>query len=215
MKRRGHLFERVADFSMLRRSAIAAAKGKRLSPPAAQFMVDLERECLRLESELQAEEWRPGPFRCFRIYDRKPRLISAAPFRDRVVHHAVSAVMEPSLEAYAVSASYACRKGKGTHAALRKAREHCRSGVYFLKLDVRKYFPSVDHRVLEELLVRRFKDRRLLDLLRLIVRHGPPGSPNGRGLPIGNLTSQHFANLYLGRLDHFVKEELRIRRYLR
>ena len=215
MKRIGHLFESVAEFGALRRSAIAAAKGKRLSAPAAAFMVDLESECLRLERELLAQRWRPGPFRCFLIYDRKPRVISAAPFRDRVVHHAVSAAMEPCLEAYAVPASYACRKGKGNHAAVRRAREHCRGGGFFLRLDVRKYFPSVDHEVLERMLVRRFKDPRFLDLLRLIVRHGPPGSEPGRGMPIGNLTSQHFANLYLGRLDHFVKEELRVRRYLR
>lgn len=215
MRREGHLFEQVADFATLRRAAKAASKGKRLSNPAAEFMLGLESHCLDLERQLSRQTWRPGPFHDFLIYDRKPRIISAAPFADRVVHHAVSAVIEPSLERHNIFDCYACRKGKGTHAALERARHFCRARGYFLKLDISRYFHSVDHEILLNMLRRRFKDRRLLDLLELIVRHAPPDCKEGRGLAIGNLTSQHFANFYLAAHDHFVKEELRVKRYLR
>ena len=126
MRRAGHLFEQVADFHALRTAAVRAARGKRRQPEAAAFLADLEPEVLRLQRELLAGAWRPGPYRTFAITDPKPRTISAAPFRDRVVHHALCAALEPVFERYAVFDSYACRPGKGTLAALRRAQAHAR-----------------------------------------------------------------------------------------
>jgi len=215
VKRSGHLFEQVASFGGLRRAARRAACGKRLSSQAAAFLCDLEREVLRLQRELLEGTYRPGPYRTFAIVDPKRRTISAAPFRDRVVHHALCAAMEPTLERYAIADSYACRTGKGTLAALHRARHYTRRHAWFLKLDVRRYFESADHSVLRALLHRLFKDQRLLGLADLVIGAGAPGSPPGKGLPIGNLTSQHFANLYLGPLDHRIKETLYIPAYCR
>ena len=215
MKRAGHLFEQVTSFEALRRAARRAARGKRPSTAASAFLFELETEVLRLQRDLTEGSYRPGPYRTFSIVDPKPRTISAAPFRDRVVHHALCAAMEPVLERYAIGDSYACRTGKGTLAALHRARYFARRHAWFLKLDVRRYFESADHWVLRELLRRLFKDRRLLELADLVISAGAPGSPPGKGLPIGNLTSQHFANLYLGPLDHRIKETLRIPAYCR
>jgi RNA-directed DNA polymerase len=172
----------------------------------------------------------PFPYRVFSIYERKPRIIAAAPFRDRVVHHAVMNVIEPPLDGTFIHDSYACRPGKGTHAAVDRYQGWACRYSYALKMDVRQYFPSVDHDLLKEKLRRRIKDRRVLQLLDQIIGSGPSGraapvyfpgdnlfTPLERrtGIPIGNLTSQFFANLYLDGLDHHIKEVLRVRAYLR
>lgn len=215
MKRVGHLFGAVSDFHALCRAARRAARGKRLTAEGAAFLFDLEPEVLRLQRELTDGTWRTGPYRTFPVVDPKPRTISAAPFRDRVVHHALCAAVEPVFERYAIPDSYACRRGKGLAAALRRAQDFARRWTWFLALDVRKFFETIDHAVLAGLLRRLVKDRAVLDLFDRVVAAGAPGSPAGRGLPIGNLTSQHLANLYLGPLDHLVKERLRVRGYLR
>lgn len=215
MKRIGGLFEHAIDFGNLRACARRAARGKTARAEVAGFLMDLETEVLRLQRELRDREYRPGPYRTFWVRDPKPRTISAAPFRDRVVHHAVCAALEPVLERYSICHSYACRKGKGTLAALGHARAIARRYPYFLKIDVRRFYETVDHGVLRALLRRRIKDRRLLALLDVIIDAGAPGSEPGKGLPIGNLTSQHLANLYLGALDHHIKERLRVRGYCR
>ena len=190
MKRTGYLFEKVADFGALRQAAYRAAKGKRLSREGAEFMVHLESEVLRLEKELEEGTYKPGSYRTFTIYERKPRRICAAPFRDRVVHHALCAALEPSLESYAIFDSYACRPGKGSHQALQRVRYFSRREDYFLKTDIARYFDTINHNILKGLLQRRFKDGRLLALLEQIIDHGPPGMEPGKALPIGNLTSQ-------------------------
>ena len=203
------------DFGALCDAARRAALGKRRQPNVARFLMDLEPELLRLRRELVAGAWRPGRYRVFSVRDPKPRTICAAPFRDRVVHHALCAVLEPVFERYAIYDSYACRPGKGTLAALRRAQRHARRHAYFAKLDVRRYFQSVDHAVLRALLRRLIADRRVLGVLDAVLDGGAPGSPPGSGLPIGNLTSQHLANLYLGPLDHHVKEVVRVPGYCR
>ena len=136
-----------------------------------------------------------------------------APLRDRVAYHAVCNICAPVFERYQIDQSCACRKGKGQSEAIRLASAYTRSNSWYLKLDVRKYFDSVSHDVLKGLLSRLFKDRRLLDLLGSLIDlyHTEPG----RGIPIGSLTSQFFANHYLGILDHHIKEELRCRAYVR
>ena len=215
MKRVGQLFESVVDFHALSAAARRAARGKRLSAEAGRFLLDLETEVLRLERDLREGTYRPQPYRTFPIVDPKPRTISAAAFRDRVVHHALSAALEPVLERYAVDDSYACRRGKGGLAAIRRVQTFTRKFPRFLKLDVRRFFETCDHAALKALLLRLLKDRRVLELCDRFIDAGAPGSPPGTGLPIGNLTSQHFANLYLGPLDHFIKEDLRIPGYVR
>jgi retron-type reverse transcriptase len=193
------------------------------------FAFHLESELLKLQQELSSETYVPGPYRQFHVYESKKRLISAAPFRDRVVHHAICNVIEPIFEATFIYDSYACRVGKGTHAAVRRFREFLKESRYVLKCDVARYFPSIDHQILLELLGRKIADERVIQLLSVIIKHSPlekhepvwfPGDDllaplRPHGLPIGNQTSQFFANVYLNPFDHFVKEILREKYYLR
>lgn len=215
MKRAGNLFERAADFHALCAAARRASRGKGRTQSASSFLFHLETEVLKLQREIQDGSYRPRPYRTFTVADPKPRTISAADFRDRVAHHALCAVLEPLFERAAIFDSYACRPGKGSHAAVRRAQAFTRRFKYFLKLDVRKFFENADHAELKAGLRRLVKDARLLALADRIIDHGAPGSPPGKGLPIGNLTSQHFANHYLSPLDHFIKERLRVPGYLR
>jgi hypothetical protein len=215
MKRQAGLFEPITRFDNLLLAARKAAQGKRDKPSVACFEFHLEPELLRLQEELENGRYRPGSFFTFEIRDPKRRRICAAPYRDRVVHHALCNVLEPVFERRLIFDTYACRPGKGTHAAIARAQQFARRYRYFLKCDIRKYFQSVDHSVLKALLARLLKDPRLLALLNRIIDHAPPDAEPCKGLPIGNLTSQHFANLYLGELDHYLKERLRIKGYLR
>ncbi len=215
MQRVDGLFERITEFGNLLAASRRAARGKRDRPSVARFEFYLERELIVLQEELTAGRYQPGTFFTFEVRDPKRRAICAAPFRDRVVHHAVCGVLEPVFERRAIFDSYACRQGKGTHAAIARAQQFARRSACFAKCDVRRFFASVDHRVLQTLLRRLFKDAPLLALLDRIIAHAPPDADPGRGLPIGNLTSQHFANLYLGELDHHLKDRLGVRGYLR
>ncbi|MBM3271398.1 MAG: RNA-dependent DNA polymerase [Candidatus Sericytochromatia bacterium] len=199
-------FSRLATFAALRASALEAARGHRRSAEVAEFFLDLEPRILALERELVAGTFRPAPYRTFFIREPKPRTISAARFGDRVVHHAVCREIEPVLEAVAIPWSFACRRGKGVLAALRHVRRLCRRFPYVLKTDVLHFFESADHGVLKRLLARRVRDPDLRRLIFSFIDAGAPGSAPGKGLPIGNLTSQHFANFYLGPLDrHLVR----------
>ena len=136
------------------------------------------------------------------IHDPKEREIAIAPFRDRVVHHAIVNVLELIYERRFIYDSYATRKGKGTLAAIRRAQSFLRESRYYIKLDISKYFASIDRNTLLEVLKRQLKDNRLLELITRIVWN-PPNVDSG--LPIGNMTSQFFANVYLDPFDHFVK----------
>ena len=196
----------------------------------ATFHFELERELIRIQDELVNQTYQPGPYREFEIHEPKRRLISAAPFRDRVVHHALCSVLEPIWERCFIFDSYACRKGKGTHAAVDRFQSFAKRYRYVLKSDVRKYFPSIDHDVLKQLLARKIKDPDVLWLANRIIDHSNAQEPvlrwypgddlftpteRRRGLPIGNQTSQFFANVYLNPFDHFVKETLRCPAYVR
>jgi retron-type reverse transcriptase len=226
----GTLFQRMTSFPNLLEAARLASRGKRLRPNVAAFALDLESELHQLRHELLSRSYQPGPYRTFVIHDKKPRFISAAPFRDRVVHHALCQVIEPIFERGFIYDSYACRKGKGTHAASDRASFYARRFRYVLKCDVEKYFPSIDHAVLLGLIGEQIWDEGVLWLARTILAgsNSQPRAlcyfPGGdlfapferrRGIPIGNQTSQFFANVYLNKLDHYVKEVLRARGYLR
>jgi RNA-directed DNA polymerase len=215
MKRTGHLFCDVCSFAALTTAALRAARGKKTKHRVVLFLQDLEHEAIQLEKELLTKSYQPRPYRTFKIYEPKERMICAADFRDRVVHHAVCRVMEPIFERSLVYDTYACRRNKGPLLAVKRAQEYCRRRIYFMKLDVQKFFDSVDHSALKSQLRRKVKDAGLLWLLDVFIDHPVPWTQPGKGVPIGNLTSQHFANFYLSGLDHFVKERLRIEGYVR
>jgi len=219
VKRAGDLLPRIASFANLEAAYRAARRGKRGAPAAQRYTYHLERQLWRTRRALLAGRWRFGPYRSFTICDTKPRRIVAAPFADRVVHHAICRVIEPVFDARFIHDSYACRAGRGNLAAVHRFRRFIRArpAGFVLHCDVARCFQSVDHAVLLELLQRKLKDKPLLALLANLVR-GAPEDPElgpGKGIPIGNLTSQLFANVYLDPLDHFAKQALRLRRYLR
>jgi retron-type reverse transcriptase len=232
MKSYKHLYEQVLDWDNLYLAYRKARKGKRSRPPAATFEFDLESNLVTLQQELREKTYRPGAYSSFYIHEPKRRLISAAPFRDRVVHHALCNVIEPLFERSFIFDSYANRLGKGTHAALERAQEFARRYPYVLQCDVKQFFPSLDFALLKALLARKLADADVLWLIERILDSGAgvlseeydmewfPGddllaATRARGLPIGNLTSQFWANCYLNPFDHFVKRELRCGGYVR
>jgi len=209
-----------------------ASKGKRGQPNVAAFEHRLEDNLIQLQVELLDHSYRPGPYLSFHIHEPKRRLISAAPFRDRVVHHALCNVIEPVFERSFIADSYANRVGKGTHRALDRCQQFARQYHYVLQCDVEQFFPAIDHAILQETLARKIGDPDVLWLAERILASGRgvlsqeyemryfPGDDlfaanRPRGLPIGNLTSQFWANGYLNPFDHFVKRELRCPAYLR
>ena len=144
----GELYEQICTWDNLYLAWRRAARGKRGREPAASFEYRLEDNLLQLQEELWSRSYRPGPYHSFYIHDPKHRLISAAPFRDRVVHHALCNVIEPSFEHRFIADSYANRVGKGTHRALDRCQQFARQHRYVLQCDVRQFFPSIDHAVL-------------------------------------------------------------------
>jgi len=213
MKRAGNLMAEIADRENLLLAFWKAECGKRAQAETIRFREHLETELVRLRCKLLDGPLGLGPYRKFTVHDPKERVICAAPFADRVLHHAVMNVCHASFEAYQVHDSYACRVGKGTHKAVERARAFAVRHRHYLKLDIRRYFDSVDHAIVKAQLRRRFKERRLIEILDAIIDSYETDA--GKGLPIGNLTSQYFANHYLGALDHFVKETLGCRAYVR
>ena len=207
------VFERATSFAALRSAALRAAAGLRERPNVARWLSDLEFNTLALQRALHQDAYQPGPLRTFRIRDPKPRTIAVAPFSDRVVHHALCETMLPMLESFADPDSFACRRGKGTLAALMRVKALCRRHPWCLRLDVRHFFETVRHDVLLALLERRVADPRALALVTKLLAAGV--GPVGVGLPIGNLTSQHFGNFVLGHLDHFARERLRVAGWVR
>jgi len=228
MRRHRHLYDRVASFENLMAAAGTALRGKRGRAPGAVFFAGLEHEVAALHRELREGSYRHGPYHYFQIHDPKTRTVAAADFRDRVVHHAIVRVLEPLFDGRLIEDTYACRKGRGNHAAMRRAAGFARRFAFALECDVSRYFPSIDHDVLLAQVERVVADPRLLGLIRHVVAsHADVETTEWvggglfdvrvrrRGLPIGNLTSQFLANLYLSPLDHFVKHELRLPGYVR
>lgn len=219
MKTYNNLFEKVCSLQNLYRAYLKARRGKSNICEVARFTYHLEGELLKLQRELLAGTYRQGDYRNFVIHEPKRRLISAVPFRDRVVHHAICSVIEPIFEKRFIWDSYACRRGKGTHKGIDRLQNFLRRfpESYALKCDVRKYFPSVDHGTLKSILRKKIADKRLLCLLDGIIDSADRIVPEekGKGIPIGNLTSQLFANIYLNELDYFAKHALRAKFYVR
>lgn len=215
MKTYNNLFAQIYSFESLYNAYLRARRGKRGEAEVLRFERDLEGEIIQLQNELIWGEYRTGPYRTFHVHEPKTRLVAALPFRDRVVQHSLVGVIEPIWERRFVHHSYACRPGKGMHAGADQAQQWLRDvrrqhgRVYVLKADVASYFASIDHDVLLALFGRRIACRPTMQLLADIIGTWQ------RGLPIGNLTSQLGANVYLHALDMFVKQELREHRYIR
>lgn len=209
-----------------------ASRGKRGHANVAAFEHHLEENLAGLRQELAEQRYCPGAYSSFTIHEPKRRLISAAPFRDRVVHHALCNLIEPIFERSFIADSYANRVGKGTHRALNRVQELLRRHRYVLQCDIRQFFPSIDHAILRTILARKIEDDQVMWLVGRILDSGAGvlseaydmvyfggddllAALRPRGLPIGNLTSQFWANCYLNPFDHFVKRELRCTGYVR
>jgi RNA-directed DNA polymerase len=227
-----NLHEQICDWVNLRLAYQNASRGKRGRGATAAFESLLADNLLELESELKEQTYQPGKYNNFYIHEPKRRLISAAPFRDRVVHHALCNVTMPYFEKLFIADSYANRVGKGTHRAIDRCQQFARKYQYVLQCDVAQFFPSIDHQVLRQTLKNMLPDESAVWLIDRILASGQGVLaeeydmvyfPNDdllsinrvRGLPIGNLTSQLWANCYLNPFDHFVRRELGCRAYVR
>jgi len=213
MKRVGHLYRQINERENLCLAFSKAAKGKHGRREVMTFRENFEENIQDLIEQIFDQKVRVGNYHFFHVHDPKKRLICAASFSERVLHHAIMNICEPALESYAIYDTYACRKGKGGHKAIERTQQFSRRFDWYLKLDISRYFDSIDHDILLALLKRRFKDKELLMLFERIL--DTYLTRPGKGVPIGNLFSQHMANFYLGYLDHWVKEVLRIRGYVR
>jgi hypothetical protein len=232
MKTITDLYPQVCDFETLYAAYRKARMGKRGKEGAAAFERRQEEQLIALRDELRAQTYMPGLYATFYIHEPKRRLIAAAPFRDRVVHHALCSVIEPIWESLFIADNYANRVGKGTHRALDRCQQFARRYPYVLQCDVKQFFPSIDHTILSDILAWRVRDAGVLWLCERILASGVGLLPEGyemdwfrgddlfsalrpRGLPIGNLTSQFWANVYLNDFDHFVKREFSCPAYIR
>ncbi len=227
-----NLYPQIYSWENLERAYRKARRGKRKYEPAADFEYAWEHQLLRLQAELSAKTYQPGLYHSFYIHEPKKRLISAAPFRDRVAHHALCLLIEPIFEARFIHDSYANRKNKGTHRALDRCTYFARRYRYVLQCDIKQHFPSIDHIILRAILAKQIACPDTLWLIDQILASGIgvlaeeyemvyfPGDNlfavnRPRGLPIGNLTSQFWSNCYLNPLDHFIKRDLKCPAFLR
>jgi len=212
MKTHKNLFQEICKYENLYDAYLKARRGKNDVAEVLKFNYNLEDELLKLQHELKNQTYKTGEYRHFIIFEPKERRISALPFRDRIVHHVICSVIEPIFEKKFIYDSYACRKGKGTHKGVNRIQKfitEADNNYYVLKCDVSKYFHSVDHEILKQIIREKIADKKLLQLLDNIIDSAE------KGIPIGNLTSQLFANIYLNKLDEYIKYELRIKYYIR
>ena len=212
-----NLWGQMVSFESLFKAYKAAVSNKRYRSSSLAYRERLEENLLNTLALLEQRKWQPAPYREFCVFEPKKRIINAPAFKDRVIHHALVRIIEPLFERKFIFDSYACRKGKGTHAAKERVEKFAMaagaaSGSYYvLKGDIKAYFYSIDREVLVRLIERTVADKSILWLIRQIIA----ADGESRGIPIGALTSQLFANVYLDALDHFVKDELGIRMYVR
>jgi len=199
----------------MRLAFVKTVRGKRDTRSVVEFERKLDENLRRLAEEIRTCSRQWGHYYRFTIFDPKEREIKVAPLGDRIAHHALMNVCEPPFESYQIFDSYASRRGKGQFAALKRARAFCRQNTWFLKLDVRKYFDSISHDTLKKMLFRRFKDVFVIENFNNIIDSYESEVDTRCGVPIGNLTTQFFANHYLAVMDHFVKEHLKIGCYVR
>ena len=213
MKRAGNLYDKIYELKNIHTAYYKASKGKKNKRDVIRFSENMEVNLNEIQKQLINRNVTIGNYHYFKITDPKERTICAASFPERVIHHAIMNITEEIFENCLIDDSYACRKNKGMHKSVNKAFKSCRKYQYYLKLDIKKYFDSIDHTILMNLLKRKIKDRDLLDLFRKII--DSYHTKDNKGIPIGNLTSQYFANFYLSFFDRYIKEELRQKNYYR
>jgi len=226
VKRTGNLFSKIIAYENLWKAAGRASRGKKNKQVVATFNYRLPENILSLQQELSDENYQCSNYFIFEIFDPKRRWIVVSDYRDRVVHHALCNVIAPHMENKFIFDSYANRKGKGTHRGVKRYQLFCRNYKYVLNCDIVKFFPSIDREVMKNKIEGIIKCPLTLRLCQKIIDSAPAGEnvsyypdiynkDRTSGLPIGNLTSQHFCNVYLNDFDHFVKEKLRCKGYLR
>lgn len=214
------IFEQIVNFENILLAAYQCRKGKTTATATLSFFNHLEENIIQIQNELIWDMYEMSPYHHFYVFEPKRRLISAPHFRDRIVQRAIYNIIEPLFDKTYIYDSYACRPGKGTHAGADRAQqflrktETCHGKAYALKADVRRYFSSIDHCIVKQLLAQKIKCQKTLALLFYIVDNSPSDAL-GVGIPLGNLISQVLANVYLHELDHFVKHTLRAKYYIR
>ena len=210
MKRVGNLFDSFCSIENLFNAAHTAFKGTKRKNKNAEYLFNLEKNLFNLQEKLIQDKYSPGKYRYFKIYEPKERLISVAEIEDRIIHHALINVLSPTYEKVFIYDSYATRKMKGSHKAISKAQKLSIKYKWFLKTDIEKYFDSINHDVLIKLISKKIKDKKVVKIVQKIIFNSDfsKNINTGKGLPIGNLTSQFFANVYLNEFDHYVKETL-------
>lgn len=212
MKRIGNIYHKICSIENLQMADQIARRGKSSQPGVIEHDKDRDNNILKLHGQLNNKTYKTSEYTVFTIREPKERLISRLPFIDRIVHHAIMIHLEDILIPTFTADTYSCIKGRGVHAAskaLGKAMQDIPGTRYCLKLDIRKFYPSLDHAILKQLIRRKIKDNDLLWLLDGIIDSCP------EGVPIGNLLSQHFANIYLSSFDHWLKEQKRVKYYFR
>ena len=212
MKRLNNIYEKIISIENLMLADQKAQKGKSKQYGVVLHNKNQEENILKLHEILKNKTYKTSEYKVFKVFEPKERDVYQLPFYpDRICHHAVMNVLEPIFVAVFTADSYSCIKGRGIHKAstnLRKALQNKEETTYCLKLDIKKFYPNIDHDILKALLRRKFKDVDLLWLLDEIIDSAP-------GLPIGNYLSQYLANFYLTYFDHWVKEDLGVKYYFR
>src|SRR3989339_248340 len=216
-----NLYEDICNYENLEKAFTKARKHKTLKPYIIEFEEKLKENLLQLQEELITQTYKPRPLKTFIIRGPKTRKISKSDFRDRVIHHAICNIIEPIFDKTFIYDSYANRIMKGTLKAIerfdefkRKVSKNNHKACYFLKADIKHYFDTVDHQILFNILARKIEDEKVIWLIKQIFDNHKT-IESGKGMPLGNLTSQFFANVYLNELDQFVKHKLKAKQYIR
>ena len=213
MKRFGNLYDKICSIENLQLADVRARRHKEQSYGVLLHDKNRETNILALNKSLVNQSYKTSEYNIFNIYEPKEREIYQLPYYpDRILHHAIMNVMEPIWTSLFTSDTYSCIKGRGIHLVVKKLKRTLKENpdktIFCLKMDIRKFYPSIDHGILKNILQKKIKDSRLLDLLFEII-------DSASGVPIGNYLSQFFANLYLSYLDHYLKEYLKVKYYYR
>jgi retron-type reverse transcriptase len=213
LKRYGNLFEKAFSKENLYSAYLDARKGKRKKKACFEFEINLGANLNSLYDRIHNGSYKPDPYFKFVVYEPKERIIHAPSFRDIVVQHAIYRTVYDIFDRGFINTSFACRKGYGTHKAsdyTQRVLRCCDDNEYTLKLDIRKFFHSVDRDILRQLIARKIKDNRMLDIMMLFTK-----KDGSTGIPIGNLLSQIYATIYLSPLDHYIKRNFKVKYYVR
>lgn len=219
MKTYNNLYDKICSFENIYSAYLKARKGKRYHNDVIKFSINLEENLISIRDRLVNKTYHTGKYKHFTIYEPKERKIAALPFEDRIVQHSICNIIEPLFEKSFIYDSHACRKGFGVISGSLRTTKFRRAAVdsfknyriYCLKGDIKKYFYSIDHSILKKLIRKRIRCSDTINLLEEII----DSSESLIGIPIGNLTSQIFANIYLNEFDHYIKDVLRIKYYIR